>query len=81
MARAGQRTDPKNEEIKVSAMTLTQIGLSMDIVGFMLIIPIITMTKTGIPYEPVVGQWRWWQRLIGVSLVVLGFVFQLVATF
>ena len=62
-------------------MTLTQIGLSMDIVGFMLIVPILTMTKTGIPFEPVVGQWRWWQRLIGVSLVVLGFVFQLVATF
>lgn len=62
-------------------MTLTQIGLSMDIFGFMLIVPILTMTKKGIPYEPVVGQWRWWQRLIGVILIVLGFVFQLVDTF
>lgn len=62
-------------------MIITQIGLSMDILGFILIAPILAMTRKGIPYEPVVGQWRWWQRLIGVSLIVLGFMFQLAGTF
>ena len=62
-------------------MSITQIGLSMDILGFLLIIPILTMTQKGIPFEPVMWEWSWWQRLTGVTLIVLGFAFQLWGTF
>ncbi len=57
------------------------LRLSMDIIGFLLIIPILTMTKKGIPFEPVMWGWPWWWRVIGIFLIVMGFAFQLWGTF
>ena len=62
-------------------MTLTQIGLCMDIVGFLLIIPTIGMKEKGFQFEPVIGDLRWWLRVSGIGLVALGFALQLAGTY
>ncbi len=61
-------------------MTFTQIGLSMDTLGFILIAPTLFNTRKWIPFEPVIWEWRWWLRLTGFFFIVAGFAFQLVAT-
>ncbi len=63
-------------------MTFTQIGLSMDIIGFLLIAPALGVIGEGIPFwEPIKWSQSWWLRLTGIALVVLGFIFQLWDTF
>ena len=58
-------------------MSITQIGLLMDILGFLLMAPTLSITEKFIPFEPVMGEWRWWLRLTAIVLIVLGFAFQL----
>ena len=54
-------------------LTFTQIGLLMDILGFILIAPTLFNTRKWIPFEPVIGEWRWWLRLTGFAFIVVGF--------
>ncbi len=62
-------------------MTLTQIGLLADILGFIVIAaPSLSWRKTGIPFLPKIGEWRWWMYVLGVTLVIVGFALQLLGT-
>jgi hypothetical protein len=62
-------------------MAFTQIGLLSDIVGFSLLAPNLFWKKTGIPFHPKVWTYAWWRLVIGVLLVIGGFVLQLLGTF
>ena len=62
-------------------MTITQVGISMDILGFLLMAPTLFIKEKFIPFEPVIGEWRWWLRLTAIALIVLGFALQLWGTF
>ena len=58
-------------------MTLTEIGLLGDILGFtVLAAPSLFWRKTGIPFLPKIGERRWWVYVLGVILVIVGFVLQ-----
>ncbi len=62
-------------------MTLTQIGLLADILGFIVIAaPSLSWRKTGIPFLPKIGEWRWWMYVLGVTLVIGGFGLQFLGT-
>ncbi len=58
-------------------MTLTQIGLLSDILGFIVIaLPSLSWRKTGIPFLPKIGERLWWVYVLGVTLVIGGFGLQ-----
>lgn len=59
-------------------MTLTQIGLLADILGFIVIaIPSLFWRRKGIPNLPKMGDWRWGVYVLGVAMVIVGFFMQL----
>ncbi len=58
-------------------MTLTEIGLLGDILGFTVIAtPSLFWRKTGIPFLPKIGEKRWWVYVLGLVLVIGGFGLQ-----
>ena len=58
-------------------MTLTQIGLLGDILGFIVIaLPSLSWRQTGIPFLPKIGEWRWYVYALEVTLVIGGFGLQ-----
>ena len=60
-------------------MTLTQIGLLIDMVGFVVIAgPALLWNVRGIPFLPKRWEGRWWRYLVGVILILLGFGLQFV---
>ena len=62
-------------------MTLTQLGLLADIVGFTFLAGSgLFWTKVGIPFAAKMWEPKWWVMVTGVSLVVGGFFLQLLAT-
>jgi hypothetical protein len=59
------------------ALSYSQAGLLMDMVGFVTIAgPALFWNRRGIPFLPMIGESRWWLYFVGVLLIFFGFVFQ-----